>query len=408
MKLPDKVTIDSLGNRVGGIARPADCPAVFVRGALPGETVTISPAAVRKNYIEADIVSIDRSSPDRREPFCPHYAKCGGCSLQHLDYSAQLHWKRIWVQKAIKGLEPPEVQQTLPSPNQTGYRNKVTFDVENGRLCLHGFRSDPVPVDSCPLMNPGAADTLRRVIAAGLPPGLRRISIRASEFTDSSSVELIGSQGGLTEIQHSSVFEEVRGEWKCLSGRVMHENLAGIVFPVPPGGFFQVNTRAAELLINTVLRMVSKDSRSILDLYGGVGTFGVPLARMGFSVESVELNQYASQACREAAALNDLKHGDLAVFNMSDASFLADAAKRGKVFDTVIVDPPRSGMGVKVTAQMKHLAPSRIIYISCNPFSASRDIAVLIGGGYRLTKVLPVDMFPHTDHVEAVFLLEGR
>jgi len=407
VKASERVKIESLGNRVGGIARPEDSPAVFVRGALPGEVVTIARTGGGKSFIEAELVSVDEPSPHRETPFCPHYGICGGCSLQHLNYEEELFWKRVWVRKALRGIDAPEPEHTLPSPRTRGYRNRVTFDVVDGILCLHGFRSDPVPIDLCPLMNSGAAEVLKTVRFAGLPPGLRKVSVRAAENTDDTAIELYGFREDTSGIP-GSVFAENEGEWICLSGGIMHEKLNGVEFPVHPGSFFQVNTGAAELLVDTVLKMIDGDSRHILDLYGGTGTFGVPLALRGLKVDSVEMNTRTSQACGEAALLNKTPGGSLRTVNMSDRSYLAKALKTGKYFDSVIVDPPRAGMGIRTARQIRHLCPPRIVYVSCNPFSAARDISILLEDGYSIKRVVPVDMFPNTDHVEAVFLIEGR
>ncbi|MCP4646631.1 MAG: class I SAM-dependent RNA methyltransferase, partial [bacterium] len=153
MSIPETVLIQSLGNRVGGIARPDGFPAIFVKNALPGELVKIDSFRVKKNFIEAELVSIEDASPHRVKPFCMYFGICGGCSLQHLNYGEQLKWKKNWVEKAIRNIPTPPVEETAPSPETAGYRNRVTFDICRGKLTLHAFRGDPVQVTSCPLMN---------------------------------------------------------------------------------------------------------------------------------------------------------------------------------------------------------------------------------------------------------------
>lgn len=390
MGTPDTVRIEWLGNRVGGIARPPDSPAVFVRGALPGETVHIRRLAEKKSFIEAEPLSIEDPSPHRREPFCPHFGICGGCSLQHLEYSRELYWKREWVIKALRGLEHPQPEGTLPSPETVGYRNRVTFDVHRGKLHLHAFRGDPIPVDECPLMNENASVALRELLASPIPLEARRISVRGSLNTPDRAVEIHGN-----------------GSWKRISPATFRERILDIEFPVPPGGFFQVNTGAAEVLSSVVGGMIPGSSGTVLDLYGGVGTFGIPLALRGFTVESVEMNPGASRGCREAAQTNAAS-SMLKAINLRDRSYLSSALSGSKKFDILITDPPRAGMGIRTTRQIARLKPPQIVYVSCNPFSAARDIAILTRGGYTISKIIPVDMFPNTDHVETVFLLKGK
>ena len=140
MRIPETVLIESLGNRVGGIARPNGFPAIFVRNALPGELVKVRVSKEKKNFIEADLISIEKESPYRVEPFCKYYGKCGGCSLQHLEYNQQLHWKRIWIEKAVRNLSVPEVDTVIPSP-ASQYR-RAGFLAELGQKRLAAGKQD--------------------------------------------------------------------------------------------------------------------------------------------------------------------------------------------------------------------------------------------------------------------------
>jgi len=406
LAVPDTVLVESLGNRVGGIARPEGSPAVFIRGALPGELVTISPFCTKKSYIEADLISIIEPSEHRTEPFCVNWGICGGCSLQHLEYSQQLRWKRIWVEKAMRNLSAPEVDATIPSPLRTGYRNKVTFDVIQGVTTLHAFRGDPVNVEECPLMNEASAGALKVFLSGGVPSGLTRVSVRGGTNTESTMIELTGNP--VADIPHNwpHVALKRAGSWESMNRGEMVENIGRFAFPIPAGGFFQVNTKAAEQLVDLVIGIIPQENGSVLDLYGGVGTFGIPLAARGMDVTSVEISREASIACKRAAEMNGIHRNRLNPVNASDRQFLSDSLTGKKYFDTIVVDPPRAGMGIRTSRQLRRLKPERIIYVSCDPFSATRDIAILVEGGYEIRRVTPIDMFPHTDHVETVFLLE--
>ncbi len=406
MKNRETVLIESLGNRVGGIGRPEGSPAIFVRGALPGEQITIKNPRNRKSFIEAELDSIVKPSPDRVKPFCSYYGICGGCSLQHLSYQGQLHWKRLWVEKAMRGLPIPKIDLTVPSPATEGYRNKVTFGIWGNELTLNAFKGDPVPVDTCPLMNDSCKSAMQSFLKTGFPDGIKKLAVRGSVNSNSSLIELTGKHMGTVPANWPPVVIRKEGKWCSLKPGDMFEKMGELVFQIPYGGFFQVNTQAAEQIVSIVLNHVSKESKKILDLYGGVGTFGLPLLADGCDVTTVEMNTEASEGCRTAAKLNSIPTGKLHVINAKDSTFLKKALKKNKQFDTIITDPPRTGMGLNVTKQLLQLKPEQIIYVSCNPFSAARDIALIIENNYLIKQITPVDMFPHTDHVEAVFLLE--
>ncbi len=390
--------VSSLGNRVGGIALQDDGPVVFIRGALPGETVKVRVASTGKRHLEAELVTILSPCPERVEPICPLHGVCGGCSLQHLEYSAQLFWKRKWIEKAFFGLGGFSLDDVVPSPLSDGFRNRVTFCVSGGKPCLHAFRGDPLPVKDCPALYPAGRAVLGEIWRTGVPSGVESIAIRCSRSTGQTLVEVVGSLRGALPERWGAV---------CERGRVpgasrLTERLLGWDFPIPPGGFFQVNTPVAELLLERVLD--SAAGETILDLYGGAGTFGVPLAARGARVDSVESCPQAAEAAREAAGINGAR--GFRSFAERDEPFLTRAVSRGTSYDTVILDPPRAGAGPGIMKQLDRVARHRIIYITCNPFTAARDTAVLAERGFHLKNAVPVDMFPHTDHVETMLVLE--
>ncbi len=395
--LPLTLNVVSLGNRVGGIARPDDGPAVFIPGALPGETVKARIVTRRKNHCEAILLEVIEPSPERVSPFCPLHGKCGGCSLQHLEYGSQLFWKRRWIQKALNSFPECTIDGVTPSPETRGFRNRVTFDVIEGMPCLHAYRGDPFPVQDCPALDSSGRVVLGEILRTGVPAGVNTISIRCSNHTGGTLVEVDGKADGLPD-----AWGPARSEKSAPGTNQLIERLLKWTFPIPPGGFFQVNTPAAELLLGAVLEHAT--GGKTLDLYGGAGTFGIPLACRGAPVESVETNMNAANAARAAAAMNGAT--GFKSFCESDASFLSRACRAGRSFDTVILDPPRAGAGAAIMEMLARVSRGMIIYISCNPFTAARDLAVLAAVGFGLKKAMPVDMFPHTDHVETVLLLE--
>jgi 23S rRNA (uracil1939-C5)-methyltransferase len=398
---------DALGNRVGGIARRSGAKTVFVRGALPGERVACRPVREKRSYVEAELLEVLQPSPHRREPDCREYGWCGGCSLQHLDYGRQLHWKRRWVESALRrqGIPGPAPEATVPSPLVLGYRNRVTFEVADGRPGLHAFRGDPRPVGGCPLL-PAEGNALVRILAgSGALGGCSRAAVRCSTGMRSLRVEVYGADGrpelGLPE--DVGLAWQTGGSWHS-EGPELRERLGGMELPVPPGGFLQVNTAAAEGMVGRVTDLCGPGP--VLDLYAGVGTFGLALAAQGRKVHCAERNAAAVECARRAA--EEQGAGDITFEAGRARGCLLREVRRGAVYDTVVADPPRSGMGVRAARLLRRLDARRLVMVGCDPFAMARDLKVLVEGGYGVRRVLPVDLFPQTDHVETVVLLDRR
>ncbi len=405
------VEITALGNRVGGISSGLGGKTVFVRGALPGETVKCRTVKVRKNVIEADLVEILDLSPYRTEPFCSCFGKCGGCSLQNLLYSRQLFWKRNWIDNVLTRafiVYPDELMKdVIPSPATAGYRNRVSFDILNCKPGLHRFRGDVMVVDGCPLLNRRGQKAFERLFEKQLD-GSRRVSVRASERTGEAMLEF----SGLSSMKIASGRDSDIIAWKDISGwqidprgSVLHEIVGGFTYPVRPGTFFQVNTGCADIIISIVTGLCRED-RKTLDLYGGCGTFALPLASGGAVVTSVELNPDASASGKEAAELSGISGVNFLTGRTEH--FLLDTVRAKQAWDTVIVDPPRAGLGISISRLLQRVIAKRIVYISCNPFTMARDLKVLCEGNWAVAGIQPVDMFPQTDHVETVTELKRK
>ncbi len=405
------VEITSLGNRVGGISSSLNRKTVFVRGALPGETVRCRTGRARKNLIEADLVTILERSTYRTDPFCSCFGECGGCSLQNLTYSRQLFWKRNWVEKALgrAGIEYPDelMKDVIPSPDTEGYRNRVSFDIMSGKPGLHRFRGDTMIVDGCPLLNRRGQKAFERLFEEQLDWS-SRVSVRASDRTGKAMLEFSGpsSQGIISGCDSDIIAWKDRDGWKVdPKGSVLHEIAGGYTYPVRPGTFFQVNTGCADIIISIVTDLCA-GGRKILDLYGGCGTFSLPLASEGADVTSVELNPDSSASGKEAAELSGIKGIDFLVGRTRH--FLLDTVRAQQTWNTVIVDPPRAGLGIRVSRLLRRVASEKIVYVSCNPFSLARDLKVICEGGWAVAGIQPVDMFPQTDHVETVVTLKRK
>lgn len=399
------VRISSLGNDVGGVSPGTDRKTMFVRGALPGELVRCRPEKESGSFIRAELLEVLEPSPHRTRPLCSHHGVCGGCSLQHLDYPRQLYWKRQWVLRALSrtGIEFREdaVSDTLSSPGLMGYRNRVSFDMTPDGPGLHMLRGDPIPVQRCPLLNETGSGIFSRLAGRHMD-GCGRISVRASDRTSGAMVEYSSMpSGGLPDLGCGVISAwRNEGSWKY-EGEVSRftEELLGLTFVISAGSFFQVNTDSAEILVRNVLDRLPTQGR-ILDLYGGCGTFALPAASAGAEVVSVELDPGSSGDGAESASENGLSGVEF--ITCRARNYLHDTVKGGTGWDAVIVDPPRAGLGVRDSRLLRRVDASRIIYVSCNPFSLGRDLAIICERHWKVAGITPVDMFPQTDHVETV------
>jgi 23S rRNA (uracil1939-C5)-methyltransferase len=382
---------------------------IFVPYALPGERIRARIVDQKKNFARAEVVEILEPSPHRIEPRCPHFGpgKCGGCHWQHIDYQQQLIYKRDVVIDQLKRLgkfDNPVVQPTIPSPDPWGYRGYVTFTrTRDGQL---GFYSDDnrriIPIETCHIMHPallelyeqldlGDAEVGRVKFQVGSDPEDRMLIIQTPDnlapeievdfpisinllLSDNEPVNLIGSPQ--------------------VSYQIFNRK-----FRVTAGGFFQVNRRVAEILVDQVLsRLELQGGETILDLYSGVGLLTAFIAERSELVISVE--SYPPAVTDADENLADLENVDLVEGAVEDVLGDLDGP-----FDGIVVDPPRTGLSPQVIEQLARLDAPRVIYVSCDPATFSRDARQFSQHGYALIDVQPIDMFPQTYHIECVATL---
>ena len=432
------ITLDIQRLAYGGdaIAHLDDGRTVFVTGGVPGDTVEAEITEDRGRFVRAKVVNVVTPSPERVDSPCPYFGVCGGCSWQHISYPAQLSAKRSMVVDALTRIghlanAEDLVAPTVASPAQYGYRNKVelVIDVSTGRprLGFHRAGSEEfVQVEECLLLPekyrraPKALGGALRYIAGEQDLGLTRVGIRVGANTKDVEVALWGSPGpfprrpvattlGQAVRMTSLVRVLVKGPAKerkiagveVLSGKgLWRERLLGETMMVSAPSFFQVNTRAAELLVSLALDALDPDgSDRVLDLYAGAGTFTLPLAERSGEVVAVE---------SASSAVRDLRR------NLEDEGMYADViggdAGRelpaiGRV-DLALVDPPRSGLQTEAVDALANTGARKIAYVSCDPATLARDAAALAEKGYALTRATPVDLFPQTYHVETLALFE--
>ena len=430
------LAIESLAYGGDGIARLEDGRTAFVRGGCPGDTVAAEITEDRDRFVRAEVREIITPSPDRVTPPCPYFGACGGCTWQHVSYPAQIEAKRRSVIDALTRIGKVAdaeslVAQVVASPAQYGYRNKIELvaDTSSGRFRIgfHRAASDEIiSVDECLLLPPKlrkapkALGGALRYIVGEQDLGIMRVALRSATNARDVEIALWGTPGPFprkvvattrgTALRSTSLVRVLnKGTAKerkiagveVLSGKgFWRERLLGITFAVSAPSFFQVNTLAAEKLLELVLAGLDPEGTDrVLDLYAGAGTFTLPLAQRAGETVAVES---ASSAVRDLR--RNLESEDLwADVIGGDATRELPALGH---FDLAVVDPPRAGLLPEAVAALTETKPRRIAYVSCDPATLARDVAVFSENGYRLVSVTPVDLFPQTYHVETVAFLE--
>jgi 23S rRNA (uracil1939-C5)-methyltransferase len=452
------LTIDDLAFGGEGVGR-ADGYVVFVRGGIPGDRLRVRLDQARSRFGHGVIETVEEPSPHRVEAPCPYFGRCGGCRLQHMAYPAQLAFKAKQVADVLQrlgDLAGYELRPIIGAPEIYGYRNKMEFTVTRSpagtpspdgepekriAVGLHeADRYDSVlDVERCLLQSDGmnvVLDEARRFFSAGQLSTyeqesgeglLRFLMLREGRRTGEVMANVVTAAPAVSELaplaerlrarlpRTSSVVMNVNPkkasvavgvEEHLLGGRDhVREQIGGLTFQISANSFFQTNTVQAERLFELVLESTELTGReTVFDLYSGTGAISLLLAQRSRWVYGIEL----AQAAVDDAALNAAANG------ITNCTFLAGEVRfvlptlvsRGITAEVVVADPPRAGFHPKALLTLLRVAPARIVYVSCNPATLARDVGELVRGGYRLRWVQPVDMFPHTPHIEAIARLD--
>jgi len=377
---------------------------VFVRHALPGELVRarVTEGGETSSYLRADAVEILRAAPGRVEPRCPVTGPggCGGCDFQHVDLATQRALLGAVVREQLRrlaGIEYDVSVEAVDGGDGLGWRTRVEFSVDtHQRLGLRRHRShDVVPVDTCPIAHPALADFTEH----------RWDAERVEAVVSSRGERLAVVEGPGPRLPRLDLTGVVDARGKRIGGRTyVHEQVRDREFRVSAGGFWQVHPAAPTVLVDAVLELAAiQPGERVVDLYAGVGLLTAFLADATEPrgvVHGVEANQRAARDARRN--LHDLSQVRLV------HAPVETALRRGLVerpCDAVVLDPPRTGARSRVVKAVAELAPSRIVYVACDPAVLARDIATFVTEGYELTRLRAFDLFPMTHHVECVALL---
>ncbi|MGC8892815.1 MAG: 23S rRNA (uracil(1939)-C(5))-methyltransferase RlmD [Candidatus Saccharicenans sp.] len=425
----------------------------FVPGAYPGDRVEIAFESSSHQNIRARLISIIRPSPHRQPAPCPHFGRCGGCNFQDLAYREQLRQKKLYLLRVFKDYLPAsyrylEVEDVLPSPDEYYYRNKMEFSFgqQENEIFLglkkknlnkeHRKNKKVIPLEKCLLSTPLTEKLFplfaELVKSSKLPVFdlnskkgfFRHLVIREGKQTRQLMLLLVTTSqaqldlSGFTERLFQAV-PQLKSFWWVENNRIadvvslekMHllygteaieENLLGYRFKIYPGSFFQTNPRAAQVVYSKIAEEAKRlRTQSALGLYCGSGAIEICLSKVAGEVVGVDWDPASIKAARENVRINNLNN---VRFEESSVENILPEIYRG-AFDLLLIDPPRAGISPKGLRQIASLQIPNLIYLSCNPVTLARDLNFLGSKGYRINRLIPVDFFPHTPHLEVLAFL---
>jgi 23S rRNA (uracil1939-C5)-methyltransferase len=449
-----EVAITSVTFGGQGVARINDF-VLFVDGAVTGDIVRAKVLRLKKNFAEARTTQILTPSPHRTEAPCHYFGTCGGCRWQDVDYQGQLEFKRqniVDVFQRIGGFRDMEVPSPIGSPKIFHYRNKMEFTFGDRPWLTEAVKTDllkpsfalglhvsqrfdkVLDVKDCYLQSPLANQILNFINVFAKSSGLapyslhthegfwRFLVIREMEHTPDLMVNIITSrEDPVMNFLKEKIVKEFPKISSLINGIsqkksqiavsdyeiVLHgqstilEKLGGCVFEISSNSFFQTNTLAAEVLYGTILKMAGlKGNETVFDLYCGTGSIAITLAPHAKKIIGIELSESAIANAEKNMLRNQVSncqfiHGDIR----------ATLKLMSEKPDVVILDPPRSGLHGDVVETLREILPETMIYVSCNPSTQARDLELLCRDRYAMTQIQPVDLFPHTYHIENVVKL---
>lgn len=416
---------------------------VFVDGAIPGEEVVAQITEVEKNFARAKIARWLKRSPYRIKPACSIYERCGGCQLQHIHPRFQARLKRELIEEAFAkyaGLKDLPIEKTVRMQNPWGYRNKAQLPLQKqgSRVVMGMFAPGThqlIPIEECGVQHPILDQVLnqtRQIIEKLKIPIydekketgiLRHVVARIAFATEEVQLIFVSKEFAFPQ-EHQLVNEVVKsipnvksiyvnvnpertslvmGEKSRLiwGERKIREKLGDLTFLLSPRAFFQLNPKQTEVLYEEVRKAAElSGDEVVIDAYCGVGTIGLWLARSAKKVYGMDTIPEAIGDARENAQINGISNVEYVVGPAEE--WVPHWVEQGIRPDVVVADPPRTGLGDPLVELLMKVPVSRLIYVSCNPATLAKDCSHLLQAGYRLERVVPVDLFPHTAHIEAV------
>jgi 23S rRNA (uracil1939-C5)-methyltransferase len=440
-----------------------DGKVVFIENAVPGDIVDIRLSKSKKDWAEGHVTAFRQYSADRVEPFCSHFGVCGGCRWQMLPYPRQLQYKQQQVADALQRIGKialPEIRPILGAPESTRYRNKMEYTFSNKRFLLPEELHDPaispraqvagfharglfdkvVDIDTCYLQEEPTNRLRKAVRDFGIQQDLPFYDIKLHEgwlrnlqlricttgeimanlvigYEEEEQTRRLADQLLQQFPELTTLLYTINPKWNDsisdLETRILFgkgyviEQLEDFRFKIGPKSFFQTNSRQGERLYQVTREFAELTGREIVyDLYCGTGSIGIFVSRQAARIVGVEVIAEAVEDARQNAELNGIAHAGFFAGDVTDICQDGFFAAQGRP-DVIITDPPRAGMHDRLVAKILEIAAPTVVYVSCNPATQARDLH-LLDAKYAVTRVQPVDMFPHTHHIENVVQLKLR
>lgn len=459
-KILENIAITGIADKGKGVGRTAEGEVIFVEEVAPGDVVDVLVMRKKSGFMEGKPTQYRQYSADRVAPFCEHYGVCGGCKWQHLSYEAQLQHKQETVENAIRRIGKVEVKAflpILPADPTVYYRNKLEFTFSNWRWLTKEEIASGMPLErqkGLGFHRPGEFDKIIDVHHCWLQPEpsneirnavrdiaiaqdltffdnkhkhgfLRSVMIRTSSLNETMLLfSFFENDKEKIDAFLNAVlnqFPNITTIIYCINPKVndflldldmitfygkgyIEEQLGHVRFKIGPKSFFQTNTNQGKKLYDIAVEFADlKGGENVYDLYTGVGSIALYMAQHARQVVGIEEIEAAIEDAKENAALNQIEN---AIFYAGDVKAILTpefVEKYGKP-DVLITDPPRAGMQPQVIDMLLQMETPKIVYVSCNPATQARDLQ-LLSEKYHVIKLRPVDMFPHTHHIESVALL---
>ena len=435
-----EVNISDIGFEGEGIAK-IDGYTTFIKGGLKGEKAKIKMLKVNKDYGFAKLLEVLEKSEEREQPVCNVFGKCGGCSLQHMTYEAQLDYKTNMVRNTIRKAlgQDVEVSDIIGMGIPYNYRNKAQYPVSQGKIGFYAGRTHSlIENETCYIQNKISDELAKYAFKVTQKYEietydektnrgcLRHIITRTAVNTGELMLILVTNG---KELKHKKeMISELTNAYPMLKSIIQNVNknntnvilgkecitlygkdyitdiLGDYKFKISPLSFYQVNPVQTEILYNIAKEFADlQGSETVFDLYSGIGTISIFIADEAKKVYGVEVVEPAVKDAKENAEINEIKNVE---FISGEAEkVVPEMYQKGIKADVVFVDPPRKGCDEKLLETIKEMKAEKVVYISCKPATLARDLKYLTNNGYELKKVQPVDMFPQTSHVETVVLL---
>lgn len=383
------VSVEKIVPRGFGLAF-AEGLTVMIPLAAPGDKLRVRLGEIKKRLAFAEIVEVRQPGPERSEPPCKYFGKCGGCDFQQMTYAAQLDAKIGIVRDCLHRIGKIEYEAEIPiisSPNPLAYRSRARWHLDRDKKTIGYFARDShdvVDIHSCPILTPESQSSLENI---------RENMDWAALWSARSQLEAASGEDARVSIHSPDM---------PAPGAELSYELNGDTYAFSAETFFQANKSLIGELIDAALGETGGDTA--FDLYCGVGLFTIPMGRRFEKVVAVEENALAVEFAQKNVA--GARLGNVKLVNKSVAAFLSE--NRKKRIDLILLDPPRSGTEKRTIPAIAALKPAQISYVSCEPSILARDLRILIDAGYGIEKITALDLFPQTHHVETVVRLSAR